>query len=424
MTLLERILEMDFMPHGHCYLWRPDILWLHTISDAVVALAYYSIPAALFVFVRRRKDLEFRWMFVAFALFIFACGTTHAMSIVTTWNAAYFLEGLIKAGTALISVATAILLWPLLPKALALPSPAELERVNAALQAEVEERSRAEARVRQLNEELEKRVEARTAELEQEVEERRKAEGSLRGVAHALDASREELERFAYVAAHDLRAPLQAIRNLVQWLQEDLDGRLDPEPRRMLDLVAGRADRLDALLAGLLAYSRAGRIEADVEEVDLADLIDEVIADVPVRDSIEVRREGRTRSLSACRVPLRQVLANLVSNAVQHHRLEGGSVVVRVADGEEGTIRIEVEDDGPGIPEEHRERVFEMFRRLQPRDRVEGSGIGLALVRKIVESFGGEVKLESSVGEGTLASFTWPTTWDRSAGSDRSGRSK
>jgi two-component system sensor histidine kinase/response regulator len=117
-----------FMPHGHCYLWREDILWLHILSDAGIALAYFAIPVVLFYFIRQRRDIPYPWMFVLFGLFIFACGGTHLFGIYTIWHPEYALEGLLKAGTAVISLATAALLVPLVPKALALEGPAGLEQ--------------------------------------------------------------------------------------------------------------------------------------------------------------------------------------------------------------------------------------------------------------------------------------------------------
>src|SRR5882757_2632204 len=112
-----------FLPHGPCYLWRPGVLWLHIVSDSLITLAYFSIPFTLVYFVRKRKDLEFHWMFICFAVFIVACGATHLMEIWVIWHPAYWLSGTIKAITALASVPTAILLLKLVPQALRLPSP-------------------------------------------------------------------------------------------------------------------------------------------------------------------------------------------------------------------------------------------------------------------------------------------------------------
>ena len=132
-----------FTPHGFCLAWDPGLIWLQAGSDLAIALAYYSIPAALLVFLRRRRDLAFKPVFGLFAVFILACGTTHVMAVITLWQPLYWLDGGLKAVTAALSVATAIVLWPLLPKALALPSPAALRDVNERLARQVAERDAA-----------------------------------------------------------------------------------------------------------------------------------------------------------------------------------------------------------------------------------------------------------------------------------------
>src|SRR6266404_970830 len=142
---LRKLFSSDFMPHGYCYLWTPGIIWLHAISDGTIALSYYLIPLGLVYFVRKRRDLPFHWMFLLFGLFIFGCGTTHLMEVWTLWHGTYRLAGAIKAITAVASVATAAVLVPLIPKALALPSPQQLKLANLQLEQEANERRRAEA---------------------------------------------------------------------------------------------------------------------------------------------------------------------------------------------------------------------------------------------------------------------------------------
>jgi PAS domain S-box-containing protein len=148
----------DFMPHGYCFLWNTRLVWLHVISDSLIALAYFSIPVTLVYFIRKRRDLPFNWMFVCFGVFILACGATHAMEVWTLWRATYWLSGAVKALTAFVSVPTAVLLVRLVPKALALPSPEELRR-------EIAERKRAQEALNNAKMELEVRVQERTAEL-------------------------------------------------------------------------------------------------------------------------------------------------------------------------------------------------------------------------------------------------------------------
>jgi PAS domain S-box-containing protein len=155
-----------FLPHGTCLSWRPALMWTHIVSDSLIALSYFSIPVALIVLVRRRRDLQFNWMFVLFGVFIMACGTGHVLSLYNLWVPDYLTSGVVKVVTAIASVITAIILWPLIPKALALPGPAQWEAVNSELRNEVEEHRKDEEEVRRLNAELEQRVSERTAELE------------------------------------------------------------------------------------------------------------------------------------------------------------------------------------------------------------------------------------------------------------------
>ena len=156
-----------FMPHGRCYLWQTNLVGLHVISDALIALAYYSIPITLLYLVRKRQDLPFEWVFLLFGAFIVSCGTTHLLDIWTLWYPTYWLSGIVKAFTALISVITATQLFPLMPQVLALPSPAQLERANVALQSQMTERLRVEAELKVYQTQLEHLVTERTNELMQ-----------------------------------------------------------------------------------------------------------------------------------------------------------------------------------------------------------------------------------------------------------------
>ena len=138
-----------FEPHGHCFLWEKSLLWLYIISDSLIAFSYYSIPLALVVFVMKRRDLAFHWMFLMFGGFILACGTTHVLGIWTLWRPVYWLDGSVKAITAGLSLATAVTLWPLIPKALSLPSPAQLKDINNDLKIQIAERDQAVEQLQQ-----------------------------------------------------------------------------------------------------------------------------------------------------------------------------------------------------------------------------------------------------------------------------------
>src|ERR1700730_975218 len=157
--------SQDFMPHGDCYLWKPEIVWLHAISDGVIALSYYLIPFVLIYFVRKRKDLPFNAIFVMFGVFTFACGTTHLMEVWALWHPFYRLSGVIKAFTAVASVGTAVMLVQFVPRALALPSPPQLRTANAQFENEIKDRRRVEQALHHAYDELEVRVQERTADL-------------------------------------------------------------------------------------------------------------------------------------------------------------------------------------------------------------------------------------------------------------------
>jgi PAS domain S-box-containing protein len=163
---LRAFVTSSFAPHGSCYQWRSELIMLHAISDGMIAAAYFAIPLALIWFVRKRSDLAFSWMFVMFSLFILLCGVTHVASIWTIWNATYWLSGGLKAITGVVSLATAVLLIPLIPRAIALPSPSQYRSMNDDLVAQVAARMEAEEQLRQMNDELEVRVAHRTAEIE------------------------------------------------------------------------------------------------------------------------------------------------------------------------------------------------------------------------------------------------------------------
>lgn len=248
--------------------------------------------------------------------------------------------------------------------------------------------------------------------LFEDVTERRRTQDALAQHARELERSNKELDDFAYVASHDLKAPLRDIDSLATWVEEDASELLPAESARHLATIRDRIGRMERLLDDLLRYSRAGRVFHQPEAFQLRAVIDEVLSVAAPPDGFEVVVTGDAPQLRAPRVPLELVLRNLVQNAVKHHHADRGRIEIAVADGPEH-VSIAVSDDGPGIAPEFHQRIFRMFQTLRPRDEVEGSGMGLAVVKKVVEAHGGVVTLESAAGEGATFRFTWPREWRR-----------
>lgn len=485
-----RLFEGDFMPHGHCYRWEPAVLWLNVGSDLAIAAAYFSIPLAISVFIRTRRELQFRWVFALFAAFIIACGTTHLLSVYTTWTGAYRIEGLVKLVTALLSLSVAALLWPLIPRVLEIPSMTELQAMNAKLQRKVEALELAE-RIAQLGEwrlELDPRAvhwspevyrihgrdpdspapsldealgayhaddrEAVEAAIATAIEtggnldfelrivrpdgeirwihclgvsaldedgEVTRLHGVIRDVTRAhglqrelaakvakrteeLRQTNEELESFAYAASHDLKEPLRMVSSYVSLLERRYADHLDDKAKRYIEHAVDGAQRMSTLIDTLLAFSRASRSSLELAPVDLADLAEEIVGELAVlvrNRKAEIVIEPLPTVVTSP-VVVRQVLSNLISNAVKY----GGDppkVRVQAERSESGEqLRVRVEDNGEGVPEDQRTRIFEPFVRLHGREHSPGSGMGLAICRRLVNRCGGQLRVVDHDGGGAF----------------------
>ena len=224
----------------------------------------------------------------------------------------------------------------------------------------------------------------------------------------ALEHSNRELDQFAFVASHDLKAPLRSIALLAEWIEEDSAPGLSPKSLQHLDKLKGRIKRMERLLDDLLAYSRVGRTRLTPEKVDTRLLVQETVDLLNLPQGFQLDLPQSMPILFTERVPLATVFRNLIQNACKHHEYPERGCVTITADDLGDAIQFSVADDGPGIAPEFHEQVFDLFRTLKPRDQVEGSGMGLSVVKKTIESRGGSIRLTSTPGAGATFTFTWP----------------
>jgi len=430
-----KLFSNQFMPHKMCFLEDSGVLWLHVVSDSLIALAYYLIPFLLFYFARRRRDIGFHWIFVAFGSFILACGTTHLMSAVTVWNPVYRLEGVIKALTAIASIATFAMLSRMMPQLVALPSPAQLA-------AEVEERRAAEDEVRSINAELEGRVARRTAELVQSesmsrqlAAEQKQAADSLE---QALDNLRREMKRrrglesqliqaqkmeaigrLAGGVAHDFNNLLTVILGYNEMLTEQV--KEDPAALDYTREVLQAAERASALTNQLLAFSR--RQVSVPRIVDLNQVvahIDKMLGRIIGEDvELEIRLAPELAPVRADPAHMDQVIMNLAVNS-RDAMPSGGKLTIETAnvqlteeyagshlDCAPGPyVLLSVSDTGTGMDEATKSRLFEPF--FTTKEKGKGTGLGLSIVYGIVKQHGGEILVYSEVGQGTVFKIYLP----------------
>lgn len=363
----------EFMPHGHCYLWQPLVLWLNVCSDGLIAAAYFAIPFSLYHLVRgRRAQLPYPGIFLMFAAFILLCGTTHVLEIWTVWDPVYRLDGVVKVLTGMVSIATTMALFRIIPEAMLLKSPAQLSR-------EVEAQTAALAEA--------------NAQLRREIAARDLAQSQLRD----LDRRKDE---FLATLAHELRNPLAPIRHAAKLLTSD---RIQPNQLEWSGQVIGRqVQRMALLLDDLLDVSRItrGRLELKRKPVELAAVVAAALD--TVRPAIE--EKGHTLTVTLPPEPmtievdplrLSQAISNLLANATRFTP-PGGRVTLAVRRTSEALL-ISVTDSGAGFDASQRGRLFEMFSQVHaPGGHGDGGlGIGLALVKGLIELHGGSVEAHS-----------------------------
>jgi len=278
---------------------------------------------------------------------------------------------------------------------------------NNTLEITVQERTKS---IAEKNEQLSKHVNELTLQrqtLSDLMTEAQNAKHYAEERSKDLVRSNKDLDDFAYVASHDLKAPLRGIDQLASWVAEDIEaGELDEVPEN-LRLMRGRVQRLESLLNDLLAYSRAHRQGFHLETITCQSFIEETFALVSPPQGFKLTIQGELPILSTVVAPFEQIIRNLLNNAIKHHHKTDGHIQVQCHEDEQ-YYTFSFKDDGPGIDNKNYDEIFKMFKTLKPRDEVEGSGMGLALIKKIVEFYSGKVYIESTVGEGSTFYFTWP----------------
>ena len=351
-----RLFDSDFMGHGYCYLWRPEIVWLHVGSDALITLAYYSIPISLVYFVRKRRDLPFHWMFIMFGAFILGCGTSHMMEVWTIWHGTYRLAGIVKLITAGLSVSTAVALVPLMPKALALPSPARLAAANRQLQEEARAREQAEEQQRRSFQQL--RALAARMQTAREEERARVAREIHDELGQALTAIKIDLTALLPNVLADPGPNLQRRQTIFRLLDEAIHS----VRRIATDLRPGVLDDL-----GLVAA-----IEWAVDEFQVRTGIESYVS-LPQAD-LALDAESATA--------LFRILQEALTNVARHARAT--RVTVRLVQ-EHGNLSLEVQDNGEGIREE----------------QLAGRSLGVLGMRERAILLGGQFSIGSTPKNGT-----------------------
>ena len=347
----------QFLPHGHCYMWSPGVLWMNVVADILIAMAYFTIPFALLYIARRRRDLPFDWLVVCFGVFIVACGLTHVMDVWNVWHSNYWLEGIVKLLTAAASVPTAILLWRFLPGVLQLPSQRQLRDAN-----------------------------------------------------ESLARANRELEAFTASVSHDLRSPLTTIAGQAGLLELSLPDATDEQKRR-LARIQSSVRQMSELIEALLVLSRISRQTLHREIVDVSVLAESIVQDMRQKDltrNVEVLIQPNM-AVHGDRRLVGDLFQNLIGNAWKFTSKTGQARIEIGQSGGSSLSTLFIRDNGAGFDMAYEQKLFKPFQRLHGSADFDGSGIGLATVARIVDRHGGRIWAEGKPNEGAVFYFTLPT---------------
>lgn len=413
-TMFDTLLSSQgFIPHGHCYLWKPGLIWLHILSDGLIALAYFSIPILLVYFISKRRDVPFHQVFLLFGLFIISCGAGHVMDIWTLWHPTYWLAGVLKAFTAIVSVYTALSLIPLIPKALSLPSPEQLEQANRELEAALLALQQTQSQLVQTEKmsSLGQLVAGIAHEINNPIN---FIHGNLN---HAGIYAEDLLEVLnLYQATYPQTAP--AIQKITE--ERDLAFIAEDFPKILSSMKIG-AERICQIVLSLRNFSRLD--EAEVKPVNIHEGIDSTLMILQHqlkattgRAAILVQKEYSKLPLVECYAgQLNQVFMNLLSNAIDaldkrrqqyfansnaNTEIEPAQIQISTELQNREWIVIKVSDNGSGMTEATQKRLFSPFFTTKPAGR--GTGLGLSISQRIVlERHGGKLECVSQLDQGT-----------------------
>lgn len=339
-------------------MWTPGIQWVHVIADILIAVAFFTIPFVLVYVARRRRDLPFNRLLVAFGVFIVACGLAHVMEVWNVWHTDFWLEGVIKAIAAVALVPTAILLWRALPQILSVPSQRQLRDAN-----------------------------------------------------ESLARANRELEAFTASVSHDLRSPLTTIAGQAGLLELSLPNATE-EQRRRLTRIQGSVKQMSELIDALLVLSRISRHTLHREIIDVSALAESIVQDLRQKDpsrNVEVEIQAGM-AVHGDRRLINDLFVNLLANAWKFtSRTENPRI--EVGQSQHGSMAtLFVKDNGAGFDMAHEQKLFKPFQRLHGAAEFEGTGVGLATVARIIDRHGGRIWAEGKPSEGAVFYFTMPTS--------------
>ena len=245
-------------------------------------------------------------------------------------------------------------------------------------------------------------------QLRQEIYEREQTELKLAEMLKKVDNANKELKDFASIVSHDLKAPLRGIKTLAMWILDDCGDQFDAKATEQMQLLLSRVEKIYSLIDGVLKYSKVGQNSEEHINIDLEKFIPEVIDMLMPPNNIKITIEDKLPSIMCEETHVMQLFQNLLSNAIKYMDKPEG--LIKIGCKQEGEFwQFSISDNGPGIEERHFERIFKMFHVLSVQEKIDSTGVGLTVVKKIVELYGGRIWLESSVGQGSTFFFTFPT---------------